>query len=140
MLRRFLGVIVGLAVGFVAVLLVEGLSLLFYPFPSGLDMSDVEAMRRHVENLPAGALVFVVVAHIAGSFAGAFACAAMVRHKWITGSLLIGILLLVGGLVNLFRIPHPIWFAIADVIVYIPFSLLGGRVGLRLFGSRGTPS
>lgn len=140
MLRRLLGVIVGLCVGFLAVLLVEGLSLLVYPFPSGLDMSDAQAMQRYVENLPAGALVIVVVAHIAGSFAGAFACAAVVRHKWITGSLLIGILLLVGGLVNLFRIPHPLWFAIADVIVYIPFSLLGGRAGWRLFGSRGISS
>lgn len=136
MLRRFIGVIVGLCVGFLAVLLVEGLSLLFYPFPSGLDMTDAQAMQRYVENLPAGALVLVLMAHIAGSFAGAFACAAVVRHRWTTGSLLIGTLLLVGGLVNLVRIPHPVWFAIADVIVYIPFSLLGGSAGLRLFGSR----
>jgi hypothetical protein len=32
------------------------------------------------------------------------------------------------GLVNLVMIPHPMWFAIASVIVFLPAAYFGGKL------------
>ncbi len=134
--RRIVGIVAGLIVGFVGILLVEAVSMAFYPAPADLNLSDREAMRRHLESLPVGAFVWVLAAHAVGCCAGAATCAVIVRRPWRVGSLIIGGLFLVAGIANLVMIPHPIWFALADAILYLPFSRLGGWIGELLVGSR----
>jgi hypothetical protein len=45
----------------------------------------------------------------------------------------VGSVLLIGGAVNLLRIPHPIWFSIADLILYLPTAVVGGVLANELF-------
>lgn len=134
MARKFVALVVGLVAGFVGILLVEGLSVMFYPPPADLDMTNTDAMRRYVESLPVGAFLFVLFAHAFGSLIGAFVCAAIVGQRWFTGSLIIGTVFLVAGIINLGMIPHPNWFAVVDVILYVPFSLLGGWISQAIMG------
>jgi hypothetical protein len=141
MKRRVLGVILGSVAAFAAVFAVEGISLLVYPLPKELKPDDMNALRQYIQTLPLGAFLFVLAAHAIGPMLGAFVCALIVKERWITGSLIIGITFLIWGIINLFSIPHPVWFAVIDVLAYIPFALLGGWLGWRAAGRTGkTPS
>ncbi len=133
MAKRIGAVVAGLLAGFLVVGLIEGVSSWIYPPPQGLDFSDREALRAFVAGLPLGAFALVLVAHLAGPFAGAFTCGVIVRDPWLTGSLIIGGVFLLGGLVNLFLLPHPVWFAILDVLLYLPAAVAGGAVAHRWF-------
>ena len=43
----------------------------------------------------------------------------------------IGAVFLVFGAINLKMIPHPLWFAIIDLAIYLPAAWLGGRLAKR---------
>jgi hypothetical protein len=126
MARRVLSVFAGLMVGFLCVALIEAVSSRLYPLPAGVDVSDIEAFRAHVQTLPIMAFVLVLVAHVVGSFAAGFTCVSVSRQMWKTGPIIIGVLLLSAGVTNLVMIPHPVWFALVDILVFIPAALLGG--------------
>ncbi len=133
MKRRVAGVIVGLVAGFLAVSLIESLSSLIYPPPADLDFGNSEAVRAFISDLPIPAFLIVLAAHAGGALIGGFVCAAMVRERWPAGSLMVGSVLLIGGAVILLRIPHPIWFSIADLILYLPTAVVGGVLANELF-------
>ncbi|MFK7765688.1 MAG: hypothetical protein AB8B55_00495 [Mariniblastus sp.] len=133
MWRKIIGVIVGLVVAGAAIAVVEGISSLVYRMPAGLDLNDKEAMKAWVSSLPFGAFLFVLAAHVIGAFAGSFVCAAIVRKPWFIGTLIIAGLLLLGGTANLFLVPHPVWFGIADLILYMPSAFAGLAVASHLF-------
>ncbi len=138
MKRRVAGVIVGLMAGVLAVALLEGLSSLIYPPPADLDFGNSEAVGAFYGDLPIPAFLIVLAAHACGAMMGGFACAAMVRERWPAGSLMVGSVLLIGGAVNLLWIPHPIWFSIADLILYLPTAVVGGVLANELFAPRPT--
>ena len=130
-IRRGLSVIAGLVAGFIVISIVEGASSLIFPPPAGLDLNDQQALRDFIQGLPAGALLFVLLAHILGSFIAGFACVAVSGEGWRPGALVVGAIVLAGGVFNLVAIPHPVWFAIADVAIYIPAAYLGGHFAVR---------
>lgn len=136
--RKVLSVFAGLLAGFVVVYLVELVSNALYPMPDDLDTSDVESLKAYVASLPAPAFAIVWLAHFAGAFAAGLTCVLVSRDMWRVGPIILGILLLSFGATNLVMIPHPPAFAVADVLVYIPAALLGGRVAYNLSRATGT--
>ena len=73
MIRKVLAVLLGAIVGGAFNMALVAVSNAVYPLPSGVDPSDFEAFRAHVEanGLPAGALLIVLAAHAgAASSAG----------------------------------------------------------------------
>ena len=133
MRRKIIGVIVGLVVAFVVNVVVTVISSLVYKMPDGLSMNDMEAMKAWINTLPLVAFAFVIAGHVLSSFAGAFACAAIVRKPWIIGTLIIAGLLLSAGVVNLISIPHPMWFGFVDLILYVPSAFAGLALACHLF-------
>jgi uncharacterized membrane protein YccC len=43
-------------------------------------------------------------------------------------ALFVGGILTALGVMNIVSIPHPLWFAVASTLLYIPCSLLGSRL------------
>jgi len=125
MSRNILAVVLALLAGALGVFLVESLSAFIYPPPADLDVADKEALAGFVEKLPTGALVLILVAHALGSLAGGVVCALVARRVWYGGAAIVGVLLLAAGVANLVMIPHPTWFSIIDVLLYVPLALLG---------------
>jgi hypothetical protein len=41
---------------------------------------------------------------------------------------IVGIVWTIVGILNLFSLPTPLWFKIADVCMYIPMAVLGGKL------------
>ncbi|MGI9470639.1 MAG: hypothetical protein ACR2NZ_03835, partial [Rubripirellula sp.] len=135
-MRSFLGLFLGLLAGFVVVALVEGISSLIYSRPADLDFGDREAVRVFVSTLPAGAFLILLAAHVLGAFTAALTSVIIVGRRWIVGPLLLGFLLLIAGIVNLILIPHPAWFALGDIMVYLPSAIAGGIIGGKLVSWR----
>ncbi len=112
-----------------------------YPLPAGLDPNDIEAFQAHVESvgLPTGALLLVLLAHAGGSLVSGFVCRLVAMRDCYRTALLLGVFWLCGGVVMLTLLPAPVWFAVADVLLYVPAALLGVKLCSRLFSGRGAP-
>ncbi len=125
-----LAVVVGAVVAGVVVALVQSLGHQVYPVATPADMQDPDAMAALVASMPPGALWFVVAAYAAGSFAGGAVAAYIGRSAQIRLALIVGVLLMIGGIMNIVSIPHPLWFSVVSLLVFLPAAWLGGRLGV----------
>jgi hypothetical protein len=129
-LRSILAVIVGFVVG-CAVNMAFVMLNFFLFLPSGIDMWDSAAVSAAFAKAPPTAFLLVLLAHAGGTFVGAWVAAKIARRAPTVHGLIIGAFFLAGGIMNLFQIDHPLWFAIADLILYLPAGWLGGKLAGR---------
>jgi len=125
-IRKVIAVVVGLIVGALANMMILMVSILQNPLPEGMDVNDAKQMAEYVNQLPLSAFMITLAAHAGGALAGAFVCSAIMRKRWLRGMIIIGTVIMIGGIINLYSISHPTWFAIADVLLYLPAALVGG--------------
>ncbi len=125
MARNFVAVIIGLTVAGAIVWTIEMANHNLHPLPPGLDLTDMDGMKEHMKTLPALAFIVVILAHLLGAIGGAWVASIVAQSNERKISIGIGVFLLIMGVINLFMIPHPTWFMIADFLVYIPGALLG---------------
>ncbi len=135
-MKKALGIVIGMIVGMIVVFLVEMISAGLYPAPTSLDFADPESVKAWVATLPIGAFLIVLAAHVLGAFTGGLVCGRIVGKWWLPGPLIIGLLFLIAGALNLSLIPHPVWFMIVDVLVYIPAAFAGAKLASRFFHSK----
>lgn len=129
--RKILSIVLGLIAGGVGVALIEGVSSVLHPPPPELDFSDREAMGEFVATLPPLAFLLVLVAHAIGAFVVGLVCTLVYGRRFSIGVVIAAMLLLCGGILNLVMIPHPLWFSVADVVIYLPSALVGAAVAQR---------
>jgi len=127
--RKILAVVAGVILAGIVTYAVQAIGHKVYPPPEGLDMKNMEAMKAYVSTLPTGALLFVLIAYVLGSFAGGWLATKIARTSQIHLPLTVGGVQLFFGIINLTMIPHPMWFAIASVIVFLPAAYFGGKLG-----------
>lgn len=135
--RNAIGLLVGLLAGGIAVHLIERLSVRLYPPPAGMDFQNVEQVGAFVADLPAGAFALVLLAHSVGGFVAGLVCGLIVGKRWLGGGVALGVFFTAAGVANLVAIPHPLWFAILDTLIYLPTAVLGILVSVRLTSGRG---
>lgn len=80
--------------------------------------------------IPAGAFILVLSGYGIGALLGGFV-SALVSGK-IIHPVLAGAGLLMAGIFNLLILPHPAWFAIVSLILFLPVAFLGGKIGLAI--------
>lgn len=141
MIRKILAVLLGGIVGGAFNMALVTVSHAMYPLPDGLDPNDFEAFKAHVEahGLPTGAMIIVLVAHAGGSFVSGFVCGLIAQRSWYVAATILGILWLCGGIAMLMMLPAPTWFAVADVLLYVPSALMGVKLGGALAGRSSPP-
>ena len=124
-LRRVLAVLAGVGVGVGIIFAVEAINSWLY-VPPGLDLNDLDAMRAYMRELPAAALLIVLLGWGLGALAGGWVAARVGRGfapaRWV------GIILLGVALFNLLSLPHPLWFWIVGILVFVPAAELGARL------------
>lgn len=125
MLNRLTSVLAGCAAGIAVIFVMEFISHAIYPLPEGMDPNNPESLKLIMANAPIGALIMVLLAGFLGGFAGGIVAAFVDRNNATKRALAVGIVLTVLGIINLFMIPHPIWFMLINVLVYIGGALLG---------------
>jgi hypothetical protein len=119
---------VGIVVAGLAITIVEFLGSKVYP-PLGMNPEDPASVRAAMALMPPGALLFVLLGWIVGTFAGAWVTARMVYRSPITHGLVLGAIFLAGSIVNMLLIPHPVWFWVLGVAVFLPSAYLGAKLG-----------
>lgn len=128
MFKKILFVVLGIVLASVVVALIEGLSHQIYPVPEGLDTTDIDALKAYIESgMEVGAMLFVVLAHALGSFAGSIFSAKMCQNSLACG-VSVGVVMMLFGIVNMFIFPHPVWMQVLDICVYIPSAYIGAKL------------
>ena len=126
MLRRLLGVILGLVAGAIIVALIEGLGHALWPPPAGTDLRDPEQLRALMGSLPIGSLIAVIVGWALGSFGGGWMAATISRDARM--ALVVSFVLLCMGVITMIQIPHPLWMWVLGVALPLPAAWLGARL------------
>lgn len=129
MLRMIAAVITGLITGGIVIALVEGASSMLYPIPESLNVNDRDALGDYTMNMPIGAYIFVLAAWLLGAFGGGVI--AVIIGKQHSVAIIVGTILTLGGIANMFMIPHPIWFMIVGILIYIPSAMAGGMLAMK---------
>lgn len=129
MARAIFSVVAGLIVAVVCIFSMEYITHLFHPAPPGFDPRNQDAVRQLVAGLPLFAFILVLFGWLLGAGLGAFMAVRINRRiaKW--PGWLVGALILMASLYNLFTIPHPVWFFVAAVIGVPIATWIGTTVG-----------
>jgi len=126
---RAIGAIVaGVISAFVVITLAELVMSRIYPMPAGATRGNATAMREWISQLPAGAFLLVLCGWALGALAGGFVSAKIERPTSVRRAAIIGGALLAASVLNMMRIPHPIWMWIGAIVLIVPAAILGARV------------
>ncbi len=125
MLRRILAVVAGLVVAMAVVFAVEALGGIAFPPPPGMDPADPDSVRHNMASVTIGALVFVLVAWTLGALAGSYVVGRLIGPGGWRWGLVAGAFVMLGGIANMTRIPHPLWFVLTSPAVVIGAAVLG---------------
>jgi len=113
----------------VAMIAITYLSNLIYPVPEGVDTSNPLVMRAYIATLPMGAKLIVLASWMVAAFVGGAVGARLAPEgKGRIVAINVGALLMLGGVINAFSLPHPTWMLIIGLLQYIPLAHLGAKV------------
>lgn len=130
LLRSVLSVLLGTVVGLVIIAGIEAVAHAVYPLPPGINPMDPAALKAAMADLPVRALLFVLLAWATATLIGAWLSARMVRRSRMLHGMIVGVLLLVGGIANMLMIPHPVWFWVLGVALFLPAAYLGAKLAM----------
>jgi len=130
-LRSALSVLAGLIAGYVLITIFEIVGTLVYPLPAGVDPMNMEALREIVDQIPAGAFVFIIVGWGVGTFAGSWVAGRIATRNKSARGLVVTVLLTLGGLFTLLAIPHPVWVWVLGLAALVGGGYAGSRLAAR---------
>lgn len=131
MIRNVLAVLAGLATGMVTNMALVMLNAhVLFPMPAGIDMNDPVQMNAYIAPLPATAFILVVAAHLGQSFVGGWTAARLGASKPMLLAMIIGVLSLVGGVMNMMQLDLPNWMY-AELPLYLVVAWLAGRIEVK---------
>jgi len=128
MIRKIAAVVIGAFVAIALIAGVEYLSHQFYPPPSGIDITDPEALKAYADLVPIGALLFVGAAWMIGTFGGGMLATFIAKEAATTNCAIIGGLVLAGTIMTLISIPHPVWFSIASIVAIVATTFVTSKI------------
>lgn len=130
-MRNFLSVAGGVIAGAIIVALVEWVGHRMYAPPPGMDFSDPDAVRAMMKDIPRGALAMVLVAWALGAFVGGWVAAHFAKSSPVRAALIVGVVLLLLGVMTMVTLPHPLWFWVVGIILFLPCAHLGGKIAVH---------
>lgn len=134
MLKNIGGVAVGVLAGAIVIYIFEGLGHMIFPGPEGPDLKDPAALATHMDQIPLGVEIAVVIGWFAGTLAGG-AAALVIARRWAPVAWIVAGTLFAMAAIAMIQIPHPIWIMIGAVIA----TALGGWGAVKLTGASYTP-
>ena len=112
-IRNILAVIAGLIVGSAVNMGIIAISGSIIPPPEGADVTKMDGLKASMHLFEPRHFIFPFLAH---AFGMKFAMS-------------IALFFLIGGIINVFMLPSPLWFTIIDLAgAYIPMGWLGGKM------------
>lgn len=136
MIRKIAGVTFGAIIAIALITVVQMIGHAVFPVPPGIDLGDPASVATMMFEVPAGALLFVILSYVIGAFGGGMLAALVARETPMLYAAIVGGLILVGTAVNLFSIPHPTWFAVSAIVGIVATVLVTGRLAPLLIAER----
>jgi hypothetical protein len=123
--KYVLPVVVGAMSGMILITLGEiGLHMM-YPMPAGTDLYDADSVAKYIAKLPTSAFMLELLVYAISSFFAGLISSLLSKRESTRPPLVVGIVLTLAGLYNVINLPQPLWFSVANLIVYLPFTYLG---------------
>lgn len=135
-MKQLLATIVGFVVAAGTILLFEFFGEMFYPIPEFINTNDLDALKAFIDKIPIGNLIFVAAAHFLGITAGMLITTYVTKSSLIPGYI-VGIAMLIATIINLFIIPHPVWFYFLDVAAAVLGFILGHFLSRKRISTKG---
>ena len=131
-LRNVAGIIIGIFCGALVTFFIERLGhenlSIYRNVP---DMTEEVAFATFIADLPRIALLILILAHSIGTLIAGFIASLLTDESRPKAATAVGVIMLSLGIINFIDIPsHPVWFQVAEVIIYIPSAILGFRLKL----------
>jgi hypothetical protein len=128
-LRNILAVIAGIIAGSAVNMGLVMIGPAIIPPPEGADVTTMEGLKTSLYLLKPLHFIFPFLAHALGTLVGAWLAATIAASHKMKFALAIGVLFLIGGIINVFMLPSPVWFTVLDLVgAYIPMGWVGGKL------------
>ena len=128
-IKNILAIIAGLIFGSIVNMGIIMISSSIIPPPSGADISTMEGLKEAMHLFEPKHFLFPFLAHALGTLVGAIIASKIAATKKKTMAMVVGCFFLLGGIINVFLLPAPIWFNTVDVLfAYIPMALLAYKL------------
>ena len=127
-MARGFSVTIGLVVGIIANMLIVQISMVLYPIPQGVDVSEPTQLALWMRQMPFSQMALVFTAHCTQAAVGAFAGGWVNRNTAQRTGWMVGAISATFSALNLTQIAHPEWFWLEIPICII----LGGTIGRLL--------
>jgi len=116
--RSGVAVVSGLIVGGLVVAVVEGVNVLLFPPPAGMDFGNPEALGAYTASLPSIAFAVVGAAWMLGALAGGAVAGWLGGARADVDGGIVGLLLAAGSVANLMNpgLEHPAWMWAAALL------------------------
>jgi hypothetical protein len=126
-LRVIAAVFAGLLVSFILVVALELFSAVVHPLPADFG-GTMEEMCRHVERYPAWVLAVAALAWAVTALAGTWTAQ---RIGNVYSAAIVGLLLLAALVFNVSKLPYPMWFKVATLLLIPAAIVAGSRLAMR---------
>ena len=128
MKRNILSVVVGLATAIITFLISETINGNLHPAPTTLDYKNTIAVRAFYENQPISLWLLVLAGWVIGSLLCGFLIKLISKSDNKKLPIIAGCILTLSAVANFFSLPHPTWFIVVGLLVFIPSTLLGHKL------------
>ncbi len=108
-LRDGLAVVLGMLAGTTVNMTLVLFALFLFPMAEGSDFSDTDAMADYFATIPVAGLLLILAAHLGQSFFGGLVAALLSPTRPRAMALIIGVISLIGGVMNMSQLPLPAW-------------------------------
>ena len=122
-MKLFYATFAGVIAAFISMMFLEGLGHSLFPLPFKVDPNNIGELADKLHLIPIEMYISVVVAHGLGLLIGLLIAQAIDKTSKISLYIIAGFFL-IGTIANLSMIPHPMWFAVADIAVIALVGLL----------------
>ncbi len=130
---NILAVIAGLLLGSIVNMILINMNGSVISLPEGADISNAEKLKAAIPLFKPIHFLAPFLGHAIGTLVGAFVTALIARSHKLKFALLIGLLFLIGGIMNIFMIGGPVWFYFVDLILaYIPMAWFGYLIARKI--------
>lgn len=124
-MKNIIATIVGLIIASVTVYIFESLiGHQLFPFPEGADPSNMEWLKNHMDQIPFGSKVLVIIAHFLGIISGMF-FASLISRTSMVPAYIVGGLMLAATIATIILLPKELWFSIFDFVLALVGILVG---------------
>ena len=128
-IRSVAALVVSCIAALVLVIAVEGIGAVFHPFPPGADPNDIEVCKTHVSRSPGWLLGVVVILWGATALVASYVATRLGSGRHPLHGYAIGLLLLAAVGFNMWLLPYPKWFEVANLVCFPLATYYGARLG-----------